>query len=705
MKFKKINLTNFRSYYGDENIYEFSSDNEKKVTIFFATNGGGKTSILMGLLYCLFGNDAIGLDRQGNCADGEPAKHKDATDKDNMYVELHFSHDSKSYMASRGVMSNSEAQFYIKAIDEDGNLGKREENPDGFINSILPKELKDWFFYFAENSKNSMSNANTINDLINLSGDSKTFKNALRKIQGFTKIDRLIQDLSEIEKQKRIDIDKASKNIEISKIAHNLEEHGKKLDELVKRKNIVDSDKKDKDDGLKNIIEQLKDQPKVKEMAVEREKAIKLRKADQNTLKTLEEELQSYQADMLPKFTLYNVLSKSSRPEDKKEQETIILPYPQDGQTYEKLMKKRICICGRPIEKGSKAEIEIEKLNTDQVDPANKYNDRVSQILGHIQDIKNQCQNYPKTLNERNAAIEELNKKIEENKKNETKLTSQIKQAGKAESTINKLNKLYEEVISQRDALLNSRGSLINQIDLINKEISQLENVREKVIGEKQITDKSSSLVKKLAKILDYTKRKLANDEKKAHTLITMEINKALKKYAYSNVQATIDPETYKVTLMESGIDVPQRKAKSGGEDELLKYFFIASVIGLANKKQQHSLKYLAPPTSCPLVIDAPFTGMGKDFIKGTIDVMTEQVEQIIFIGLVDDFDNHFEDAIKNYIGKAYIIQKADKSKRSSSKEKPSKQTVFGKEYDFVLYGNNDENGKPVSQSKIIGIS
>ena len=95
---------------------------------------------------------------------------------------------------------------------------------------------------------------------------------------------------------------------------------------------------------------------------------------------------------------------------------------------------------------------------------------------------------------------------------------------------------------------------------------------------------------------------------------------------------------------------------------------------------------------------------MGKDFIKGTIDVMTEQVEQIIFIGLVDDFDDHFEKAIKKYIGKAYIIQKADKSEKSSSKEKPSKQNIFGKEYDFVLYGNNDENGKPVSQSKIIGI-
>jgi DNA sulfur modification protein DndD len=621
-----------------------------------------------------------------------------------MIVELHFNHDSKSYMASRGEMNSGEAQFYIKGIDEDGNLGKREENPDGFINSILPKELKDWFFYFAENSKNSMSNANTINDLINLSGDSKTFKNALRKIQGFTKIDRLIQDLSEIEKQKKIDIDKASKNQEISDIAHKLEEHEEERDKLIIKKNIADSDKKDKDDGLKNITEKLQAQPKVKEMAAERERVKRLTKADQNTLKTLEEALQSYQADMLSKFTLYNVFSKSNSPEDKKEQETVILPFPQDHQTYTKLMEKRICICGRPIEKGSKAEIEIEKLNTDGVNPANKYNDRVSQILGNIQDIKNQCQNYPNILNKQNTAIEELNKKIEENKKKERELTSQINQAGNAESTINRLEKLYEQVNTQRDALLNSRGILINKIESKSREINELENQRAKVVGEKQITEKSTGLVKKLAKILDYTKQKLADDEKKAHTLITLEINKALKKYAYSNVQAIIDPETYKVTLMESGVDVPQRKAKSGGEDELLKYFFIASVIGLANKKQQHSLKYLTPPTSCPLVIDAPFTGMGKDFIKGTIDVMTEQVEQIIFIGLVDDFDDHFEKAIKKYIGKAYIIQKADKSEKSSSKEEPSKQKIFGKEYDFVLYGNNDENGKPVSQSKILEI-
>ena len=50
MLIKKIVLTNFRQFYGDQTIH-FSTNEDKNVTLIHAENGVGKTALLLSLIH------------------------------------------------------------------------------------------------------------------------------------------------------------------------------------------------------------------------------------------------------------------------------------------------------------------------------------------------------------------------------------------------------------------------------------------------------------------------------------------------------------------------------------------------------------------------------------------------------------------------------------------------------------------------------
>jgi DNA sulfur modification protein DndD len=53
MILEEIRLTDFRCFFG-ENVIDFSTNQEKNVTIIYAENGVGKTTILNALIWCFF---------------------------------------------------------------------------------------------------------------------------------------------------------------------------------------------------------------------------------------------------------------------------------------------------------------------------------------------------------------------------------------------------------------------------------------------------------------------------------------------------------------------------------------------------------------------------------------------------------------------------------------------------------------------------
>ena len=63
MKLLKMELENFRQYYGKQSI-EFASNNRENTTIIFGENGKGKTGIYRAIMFVLFGSTHISQDSE-----------------------------------------------------------------------------------------------------------------------------------------------------------------------------------------------------------------------------------------------------------------------------------------------------------------------------------------------------------------------------------------------------------------------------------------------------------------------------------------------------------------------------------------------------------------------------------------------------------------------------------------------------------------
>jgi DNA sulfur modification protein DndD len=620
----------------------------------------------------------------------EPKKirHEDCASNERYSVELEFNHKEQNFKLIRGWNSSADDYFILQEVLEAGDLGPRITPPERLLRKILPEELKDWFFYNAEKS---------VEDL-NLDG-SAAFKTAMRQIQGFTLIDQLIDDLSKVKKRKQSEIERQGKNKAVSDLRIQVDKLDAEAAPLKSEKQDLSDEIRRLKEGKQKLYAQLLDIPKSKPYEVEREQLKPQLDRFKASLRKKEEEKILFLGRYLPAILLKSsVNSRTDKIAQEKEKE-IIVQFPHGNELFAKIEKAGVCICGRPVTKGSIEESNLNALKADAIKPS--FNNRIAGLNLTITEINSMVEGFEYELSERDKVIKEDNDSISKLEARLEEIALAIAKLGDSDNKIKEIEDLLSVIDKQLDASQKTWGSKDERLRVINTQIEKLEREIIEASNNETKSQGVEALLEKINKIKTYAEKKLEHDEKVSLNLILVELNNLLEKHAYSNSRALINPETYEVKLRESG-DKTRDKLMSSGEDELLKYFFIATILGLANKQTQAKLKYLANPTSCPLIMDAPFTKMGGDFIKGAVGTITDKLEQVILLGLPDDYLK-YEDLIKNKLGKKYLVVKADKDSRSESKTKPSKHKILGQDYDLVVYDNKVQ-GKSVSQTIIEAI-
>jgi DNA sulfur modification protein DndD len=395
---------------------------------------------------------------------------------------------------------------------------------------------------------------------------------------------------------------------------------------------------------------------------------------------------------------LKNLVNTRSEKIPQEKDKEIIVQFPHGNELFANIERKGLCICGRPVTKGSIEERNLNALKSDAIKPS--FNNRVAGLNLTISEINSLFEGFQEELEKRdvdikadNEALKSVEERLEEIESEINALAGTDQKVKAIEENLNKIN----DAIDLNNSQIGSKGrelrDINSKISSLNIEIANASNNETKSEGLELFLDKIDQIKK-------YATNKLLNDEKISLRLIQIELNGLLDKYLYANAFAQINPETYEVKCYETGSK--EKKILSTGEFELLKYLFIATILGLASKKTQAKLKYLTPPTSFPLIMDAPFTAMDTDFLQGAVDTISNKLEQVILLAIPKAFIE-YEDLIKEKLGKKYLVVKADKLSRSESKEEPKKYKIYGQEQDFVIYDNN-VSGKPVSQTIVRAI-
>jgi len=255
MLLKRIELSNFKIFYGDQSI-EFSTDLERNVTVIYGLNGSGKTTIIQALNWVLYGKTEL----QEELFNKKVLKEASIkyTNSVKTKVKLYFSHLGIDYNLIREIeyypFNAKDKISQSKVVLYRNENGKQSyiSNPEEFIESILPKDISPYFFFDGER----------IEEFAKDEHDNEV-KKAIAKVVGVSLIENAIRHCETVKKDYAQNTENSS-NIEddIKNLEKNIDEKEdiiKGIDESIEKFNqemekLVEKIK-DMDDKLKKFKE------------------------------------------------------------------------------------------------------------------------------------------------------------------------------------------------------------------------------------------------------------------------------------------------------------------------------------------------------------------------------------------------------------------------------------------------------------------
>jgi len=142
MKFMTLRLRNWRSFLGDQ-VVEFSTDDDKPVTLLLGPNGAGKTALLNAFTWGLYAEFTDGFDGPDQLVNLEAVGVDSGAET---WVELLFEHVGDEYRIRRSTDARRQlSQDYSVDVTKNGEPAVEHD-----VHRILPKALRDLFFFPAE---------------------------------------------------------------------------------------------------------------------------------------------------------------------------------------------------------------------------------------------------------------------------------------------------------------------------------------------------------------------------------------------------------------------------------------------------------------------------------------------------------------------------------------------------------------------------
>ena len=360
-------MFNFRSYQDKHNI-SFSTDVEKKITLFLGDNGGGKTTLLNAIYWCLTG------ELTPSCDLTEGIKNTDSRISNpgaQCYCELKYFHDEINYRLRRTLNNDNSNRVDLWKIDSTG-VDRSVNYPENELKKIIPRNIAKWFYYDAESFGK-----------LTLEG-SKAFKEDLRKTLGFEMTDLTLSYLRKA-RSKKI---RMQTGLVTDEDIQQLQTRVTQGEEFLP---ILEKNYREEEKEYENY------EAKIRTLSVKLSE-IKIAKGYQrdfdnetNThgiLKNNETRIQERQAKMqgeaFPSILIFNLLEGLGESLEIKEKKGEI-PSPWNTQLLEIILKDKECICGEELNK------EIEKKIRERFEDStsSEFNQKITMLGGALHTIKN----------------------------------------------------------------------------------------------------------------------------------------------------------------------------------------------------------------------------------------------------------------------------------------------------------------------------
>lgn len=632
MVLEKLILTNFRQFYA-ENELEFSTDPLRNVTLIHGENGVGKTTILNSILWCLFEYLTPDFERPKDLINHEATAEK----VKHCRVEVYFVHEGAKYSAQRIFSLSKGTTFRVYEI-EGGNY-RQLHGPNGFINSVLPRDMAPYFFFHGEGVAS-----------ISEGKESEKFRRAVRTILGFTFAECAISDLSVIRKEyskKLADFD--TKNFVLKQLSKEVAELEASIDRFKEKQATVIAETKEVSDELASIEERLgasgnADVRRLKKSIEATERRLgryqaNLKRVNQERQALIEQfgwavfgaELMDHGLEFIDESTLKGRI-----------------PAPYQDQFVEDLLEIRRCICGRSLEDGSEEEFRVRAL----LETANSaaMSQRVMKARSIAANLRGRVNEFLQQIAEVEGRRTSLDQEIGFEEKALSDLEKQWDDID--EKKIRRLTEIRNGLRSKRNALVSEQGALKAKSAREKERLQKVRNAAAGAGASNAMYRRLSSIRDGVEEIIERCKTRLNDFENSARSLIAHKVNEFLKEFSRKDYEVRVT-ESFEFYLARTD---GQLVAKSKGEKLLLNLAFVSALIRHARMRQKTAGRFLVRGTVAPFVIDAPFGELDDTYRKATAELLPPQSEQVVFMLSSSHWTGTVDKAIRNRVAKEYVL-------------------------------------------------
>lgn len=343
MWLEEITLKDFRCFFG-EHVLRLSTDEDENVTLIHAENGVGKTTLLNAMLWCFYGTTTPKFERKHDLINHDAL----ATGSTSAFVEVLFEHNDNRYRARRYAPapgSVGDRAFSIMRLDNGHN--HQIDNPDSFINSVIPKTMAGHFLFDGEHAEFILGEENR-----------GSVRKAVQDILGCNLINTAVADLDDAASYYRKQMPKSKASSSISVLSQGIET----LDgQIAAAKSTVEGLKQDLDtvnQQIADIDAKLRNSSAAKELQKRREGVERQLSSARKRAKDAQEEVLKWLGDN-GRFLVSTKIVGQTFDHLQAQENKGGIPSPYNEEFVKDLLEMKKCICGAELLPGSDPYLHV----------------------------------------------------------------------------------------------------------------------------------------------------------------------------------------------------------------------------------------------------------------------------------------------------------------------------------------------------------
>ena len=662
MKIISLKLKNFRQFQDEQKI-DFSTSEEKSLTLIKGESGNGKTTIIHAFEWILYGNVEGSADNEGYPVNQAIKARLDQGDRTNVSGELVFLYHNIEYdvyrsQAFRKAGNRRKPQTPVLRVTYKTEDGRTEQVSDLnrktqlTINTIVPRTLFPYFFLLGESLDDIGEKMSE-----NGKGAANTFADAIKGLLGFEEREMAKKHLSRLIKNYNDQIAENDKDPERKQILKKINDF---REEQTANRTEIESRQKSNED-LQKRIDELDAKISHYASAESKQKEEKKCSAD---IEALKQKIEEITQSIFKKFSSHSYKWFLSALVDKTETtmqavKSMDQGIPgMDAKSIQYLLNRKKCICGHELAENSPEWEELERLI--KFLPPNNIGSEVKLFNNSFETSKEAGEEY----------YEEFTRYWKELSQSNQTLSSLEEQRKQINKEIEDIPPVAEDKLLQ-SRLIEQKGDNKGKIKQLSEKNEQLEKLIEEqsslekeLVRYKKKCDRLTLYRSYCEKRRDSIDHDLEEREVRIKSALQENINSIFKRFYNSEVTFTLNND-YSISITDpDGKDVLKDFA-SGGQKTALALSFIGAIIKVnekrdlykANKSSDDSVEDGDVPEVYPLVLDAPTSTFDYEQIKSFSMFFPEITDQIIVLVNAKE-TAQIKENMNSLVGKEYHIEK-----------------------------------------------